>query len=156
MNHREELKKISPLLHQLHQKGLPHQKIPSDEWFDELHQQTLRELAPQGKRIDWRLTIRIAALLAGAFITALLWNQNDLNKREWEENLIEVQTEELAAYIENDLSISPMDWEETLLDQDLQTELFESLSEEEMEPFLSYALVQMNEIILYNTLNSNL
>ena len=156
MKHRDELKEISPLLHQLHQKGLPNQQLPSDGWFDELHQQTLSKMGSTKKRMNIQYAFRIAALLVGAVLTTFYWSQRGFSNKNWEEKLIAIETENLAAYIENDLSLSTMDWEETFLDQDLQTELFKTLSEEEMEPFLSYSLIQMNEIELYNTLNSNL
>ena len=108
------------------------------------------------KRMNIQYAFRIAALLVGAVLTTFYWSQRGFSSKNWEEKLVAIETENLAAYIENDLSLSTMDWEEALLDQDLQTELFKTLSEEEMEPFLSYSLIQMNEIELYNTLNSNL
>lgn len=156
MEHRDELKEISPLLHQLHQKGLANLKLPSDEWLDELHQQTLSKMGSTKKRMNIQYAFRIAALLVGAALTTFYWSQRGLSNENWEEKLIAIETEDLAAYIENDLSISSLEWEETLSDQDIEAKLFESLSEDEMEPFLSYTLIQMNEIILFNTLNSNL
>lgn len=156
MEHRDELKEISPLLHQLHQKGLANLKLPSDEWLDELHQQTLSKMGSTKKRMNIQYAFRIAALLVGAVLTTFYWSQRGLSNENWEEKLIAIETEDLAAYIENDLSISSLEWEETLSDQDIEAKLFESLSEDEMEPFLSYTLIQMNEIILFNTLNSNL
>lgn len=156
MEHRDELKEISPLLHQLHQKGLANLKLPSDEWLDELHQQTLSKMGSTKKRMNIQYAFRIAALLVGAVLTTFYWSQRGLSNENWEEKLIAIETEDLAAYIENDLSISSLEWEETLSDQDIEAKLFESLSEDEMESFLSYTLIQMNEIILFNTLNSNL
>lgn len=156
MNHQNELKELSPLLHELHQKTLTQQKLPSNTWFDDLHQQTLRKITPNKSKGYFYYTMRIAALLAGAFLTYIIWNQQDSIGIEWEESLTTIPTEDLAIYIENHTTISVFDSDENIIAQELQAELFESLSAEELEPILSYMLIQMNEIELYNTLNSNL
>lgn len=156
MDHQDELKKISPLLYEWHQKRWSQKRLPSDSWFDNLHENTLKKIEPIEERGYLYYGMRIAALLVGVFLIHFFWNQKGSNKSDWEENLAAIQTEELATFIESNVQIPVLAWEEELIGEDLQTELFENLTEEEMEPFLSYALIQMNEIELYNILNSNL
>ena len=156
MDHQDELKEISPLLQELHQKGLPQKGLPSDTWFDHLHEDTLKKMAPNRKQAYFHYALRIAALLTGVFLTHFFWNQKDSKSTKWEEDLATIETEELATFIESNIQNSVLAWEEEVIGESLYTELFENLTEEEMEPFLSHALIQMNEIVLYNILNSNL